>query len=70
MIGMIQCKWRWQTDTPISSILYSVRNGIWQHDPVYRVIPQNYPVFLWQDSVYDEDNPFIGFLRNALLVKV
>ena len=59
-----------KTDTPISSILYSVCNRIRQHDPAYQVIPQNYPVFLWWDSVYNKNNPFIGFLQNVLLVKV
>jgi len=50
--------------------LCSVRDGILSHNPAYRVIAQNYPLFLWRDSMYDPNNPFIGFLRSALLVKV
>jgi hypothetical protein len=47
-----------------------VYEGIRQHDPNYRVIAQNYPLFLWKDNIYDDDSPFTGFLRSALLVKV
>ena len=49
---------------------HSVSEGIRSHDPEYRVIAQNYPLFLWKDNIYDDDSPYTGFLRSTLLVKV
>ena len=50
--------------------LYSVREGIISHDPTYKVIAQNYPLFLWRDSIYNNTDPYLGFLRSGLLIKV
>ena len=50
--------------------LFSVHEGILSHNPTYQVIAQNYPLFLWRDNMFDDNNPLIGFLRSALLVKV
>ena len=47
-----------------------VRAGIMAQDPTYRIVAQNYPLFLWPDNILDHGDPRFGFLQNVLLVKV
>ena len=49
-------------------MVYSTRNKL--HDGTYIVPEDQWPVFLWKDSRYDPDEPWMGLLCNHLLVKV
>lgn len=34
------------------------------------LVAQNYPLFLWRDNTFTDDDPYLGFLQSMLLVKV
>lgn len=39
-------------------------------DPTYQITAENYPLFLWRDSHLNHRDPYFGFLRSSLLVRV
>lgn len=49
---------------------HSVQEGILGDNHAFQVVAQNYPLFLWRDGEFHDDDPYSGFLQNMLLVKV
>ncbi len=54
--------------TPIRLQCYSIRTGL--EDGTILASPSDFPAFLWRNEKMNRTDPFEGFLRGEILVKV